>query len=61
MATNLTIPKTGLTNLTVVNMHEEKEPADAKLIPITKKEKRTLQNMPPEREQYIKAKKHDFL
>lgn len=60
MAKNSTIPKIGITNLTVIRTRE-KDSANARLIPIKRQDKKKNASMPPEREQYIKVKKHDFL
>ena len=59
MSKNSTQPNLGMPNLTVIRKSDEKV-SDAKLISITKGDKKPKVILPPAREQYIKAKKHDF-
>jgi hypothetical protein len=60
MVQNSTSPKMRVTNLSVIRK-SEKEHSDAKVIPIKKEDKKNQVMLPPPQEQYIKAKKHDFL
>lgn len=60
MFQNSTAPRNGVPQLTVVRK-EKKEGSTAKIIILKRVNNKAKILLPPSREQYIKAKRHDFL